>query len=716
MSNNSKEPITLNANMLKFDPENLDVDDDDIVISMPNSMNEGNIEIDKIIIKNPKEKNIIKEKIAYIVNTNNNQASNKRKESNVLVSHSQVHSVLGTKEYFESITQNIKNILNNKVIDMLYLKNVIKLYSTFIHSNNKLIEQEDQLLLSLITEVLISSSSYEHFFELCNYWLYTEYFLSKEANEYYRYDTLLNEIIILIDNNRYTNLPALLDSWEHTWVKFIAQIPRYNSRFINHILSMHDLYFKTNYDLLKKQSYEKMHFHDQLPHLMAFRQIYIEIVNERKINPNDKNDFRKKLLEKFIQMSRNDYNHLNARAINFLFTYIYNISKNIDHFEEYQIRNLAVEGLRELSRITDDSTEDDHLKKSFIEQRFPLYLHLCGKENEVIDELPEVYASSCQLVKQILNRYMKLMMNNIKIFRAKQIITKCDDRCEEIVIAIIDIFYNKPKKIEESIKDDGLFIKIGSYYAKYYQLTKGMISLCNKIPLCDFFLKENFLLGKLKGSNEEFQLEIFETINRNESVAIYDTDIDKELLSAIKNKVLIYIAGYYWYTKDNTVAGSGGDMSSLVLLMRYYFNLFIPLSYDDKINEFDAFCKFMLSLKYPSLCFIELSKGILDYIKTGNNSNSNPIGSSSSFVPIINKENIDSITIIVYMKIALFLNEKIKLSESLEEFNDAFYERFIAFIKNENQNSGLKQHLIMKLDEAIKVSLQGKDLIMFSDL
>lgn len=722
-SNNSKEPITLNANMIKFNPENLEVNS-----SVSNSMrhllfndesnaidlnSKSNIDIGKIIIKNPKEKNIIKEKFSGMMNDNKAQGSNKKKDSNVSIPQQQSQSVLGTKEYFESITQNIKSILNNKVVDLHYLKNVIKLYSTFIHSNNKLIEQEDQLLLSLLTEVLVSSSSYEDFFELCNYWLYTEFLLSNEANEYYRYDTLLNDIITLIDNNRFTNLQELMDSWSSSWVKFISQIPRYNSRFIDHILSMHDLYFKTNYDLLKKQSYEKMQFNEQLPHLMSLRQIYIEIVNERKISPNDRLDFRKKLLDKFIQMSRNDYNHLNARAINFLFSSIYNISKHIDHFEEYRIRTLAIEGLKELLRITDDSIEDEHSKKTFIEQRFPLYLHLCGKENEVIDELPEVYASSCQLVKQIFDRYMKLMMNNINIFRAKQIITKCDDRCEEIVIAIIDIFYNKTNRNEERIKEDGLFIKIGSYYMKYYQLTKGVIALCTRISLRDYFVKENFILNKLNGNtntnvinNDELSMKIIGEIDRNDSVAIYNVDstnIDKELLGNVKHKVLIYIAGYYWYSGDN---GGNGNVNSLLVLMKYYFKLFVPLSNDERLNEFDAFCRFMLGVNYPLLCFIELFKGILDFIKTSNNNNSNG--------PLITKENTESINMLVYVKIAFVLNEKKK--NSFDEFNDNFYDRFIAFIKNEHLNSGFKENLLMKLEDAIKVSLQGKDLIMFGDL
>ena len=103
-------------------------------------------------------------------------------------------------------------------------------------------------------------------------------------------------------------------------------------------------------------------------------------------------------------MSMNDYNHINARAIEFLFPNIYDI-KDTDQYEEKYIKKIAIDHLKELISIKDETSTNEN--KKFIEQRFPLYLHLCGKDIEVIKEFPEVYANRGSIVKKIFDNYMK---------------------------------------------------------------------------------------------------------------------------------------------------------------------------------------------------------------------------------------------------------------------------------------------------------------------
>ena len=121
----AKEPITIEQSFINYDPTSF------LSISNPatNISNNAIENINQIIVQNTKEKNI----------SIDNKADNKDVIMNDTVT-------LSPKDYLESITKNIKTLTSSSTfISLNNFRQIIKLYSSFIHSNDDIsieLEQE----------------------------------------------------------------------------------------------------------------------------------------------------------------------------------------------------------------------------------------------------------------------------------------------------------------------------------------------------------------------------------------------------------------------------------------------------------------------------------------------------------------------------------------------------------------------------------------------
>lgn len=654
----SKDPITIDMNLINYDPTSI------TSISNPatNISNNAIENINQIIVQNTKEKNI----------TIDNKNDNKDIVMNETVT-------ISPKDYLESITKNIKTLTGtSSVISFMNLKQIIKLYSSFIHSNDDInIELElegNKNLRTLIIAKKTKDNSIQEFFTLCIYWLYTEYLYTspQSSNQflYNRYNRLLDDIVSLIESS---NLSSTDESISNLFTSFISNIPQYNSKSIDLIINYHNTFFKDNYSSLKQKSKDKIALINQLPYLSPMKKIYLNIVYNQKCSLTEKEReiAREKLLTCFINMTMNDYNHLNARAIEFLFTEIYDITKDTEQYEEKAIKKIAIERLKELSSLKEDDNKEEN--KNYIEKRFPLYLHLCGKDIEVIKEFPDVYSTCVPIVKNIFNKYMKLLMKTLDKFNAENLIAKCDDKTEEIVICVIKAIYSQKGNFNITEK---LFRNIRMYYMKYFpSLINGAMELCDKIPLSDFYTENNFVIDKIKGSEEEAG-EIMNKINSNSNEWLFS-----EFSVMVKNKAIFYILYYYRYiySKNNLY-------EELLKKFLFFFNKEIAKLPDEEYlqEKKSLFILFASYLKGEQ--FISMIDNILSYFE--------------------NKD--DKVYDLYIESISQCLNSNSNL-------DDKDFDAIVNFVKN-RQSDVIKEKVIKNFDERIKNELRGKDLILFSDL
>ena len=655
----AKEPITIEQSFINYDPTSF------LSISNPatNISNNAIENINQIIVQNTKEKNI----------SIDNKADNKDVIMNDTVT-------LSPKDYLESITKNIKTLTSSSTfISLNNFRQIIKLYSSFIHSNDDIsieLEQEgNKNLRTLIISKKTKDNSLEDFCYLCNYWLYTEYLYTSSTQSqnqylYNRYNRLLDDIVSLIESS---NLSTTDESIATLFTSFISSIPQYNSQSIDLIINYHNNFFKDNYAALKQKSKDKIALINQLPYLSPMKKIYLYIVYNQKcsLSEKEREASREKLLTCFINMTMNDYNHLNARAIEFLFTEIYDITKDTEQYEEKAIKKIAIERLKELSDLKEDDNKEEN--KNYIEKRFPLYLHLCGKDIEVIKEFPDVYSTCVPIVKSIFNKYMKLLMKTLDKFNAENLIAKCDDKTEEIVICVIKAIYSQKGNFNITEK---LFRNIRMYYTKYFPSSiNGAMELCDKIPLSDFYTENNFVIDKIKG-NEEEAGEIMNKINSNSNEWLFS-----EFGVMVKNKAIFYILYYYRYIYSKNIL-----FEELLKKFIFFFNKeLIKLPDEEHLQEKKSlFILFASYLKGEQ--FISMIDNILTYLE--------------------NKDD----------KIYEFYIESIsQCLNSNNSLDDKDFDAIVSFAKN-RQSDSIKEKVIRNFDERIKNELRGKDLILFSDL
>ena len=604
-------------------------------------------------------------------------------------------------KFFILIRANIKNMMNNNsTIYVKKMKHIIKLYTTFIHMNGKIFDQDDQILLRMVKDV--SHNSEENFYTLCIYWLYSEYLLCSKKVEFLRYDTLLDEIIVIL-NKEYPKSDVKL----HT--NLISNIPRYNGKFIKYIIKYNQDYISEHFEELKKQSENKVKIIDQLPYLNSMKRIYIDIVKNEKIYQNDvernKDNYLKLMLDNFLEMTRNDSYDFNLRAIEFIMLYIYNISSN----EVNKIKEFALEGLKDLLTIKDfdsEKTKNDNL----IKKKFPLYFFVSNRDPEVLYSsknysLPNVYSEAANIVRETLNQYLPTLMKQINKFNAIQLLNQCDEKCEEIVLNIIESIYKDESDLseekEEKLIDDKLYRSISKYYDSFTDLIQGVINFSNKIPLPEFFTEYNFVLKRIRISmkdtsennlNSKILHKLNDANNNNSSIIKKFGENSK----SVKNKIIFYII--YFYLEDNLeVKNSFKDVVELFL--NYFFKIILEEKNQEEElkNEITNLQNVLIS-KIKIKQFLESSYEIFAFCNT---------------LETVNKKFIQNL---IYNLIVEVLNSKINLENASIEFTSDIFDKLIEIIKKLDDIKHVNEIFISKLDNKIKEKLRAKDLILFGDI
>lgn len=457
--------------------------------------------------------------------------------------------------YLKSVSENVNNIINSRSeLDINKFKQIIKIYSKLKRSIDIIqINPEDEALFNLLKKFIDKSIC--DFYNLCIFWLSTEYLIcsenkSEDMNKFRRYDLILTKIVDILKQILKESCNSLINS-EDNFAQFILNIPLYNGDFISFITDFQKNYLEKKCDKIEEslKKNRDINLLDAIPFLKSFKYIYINIVNDKNLfDKKEKDTIRKKLLENFFLLTQNK-KYINAKALEFIFNDIYHISK----FEQSAIKDFGINGFDEIK--TKNIEEKDK-----IEQRFFFYFFLCKKDNENIVRLPSVYEGLNESIKEMIdpyieNRFKDLIKHNEQVY-AENLINECKINSEKIVICVIKNIYGNPNyKFENILENEKLYRKIKKYYMTYFQnLTRGIIEISNKIPLKDFFTSYNFVLDKIKQfekeeENKKLVNDILEKINSKETNKNILEDNYIPIFDKITNKILFYIIYYYQKVK-----------------------------------------------------------------------------------------------------------------------------------------------------------------------
>ena len=597
--------------------------------------------------------------------------------------------------YLKSISENINNLLNSKAeLDTNIFKQIIKIYSIMIRTKDKIKFEQDSFLFKLLQKYL--DKSITNFYKISLFWLNTEYLIcsekvNTEINKYKRFDLILTNIIIII-NKLLQNTPHLLINNCLDFVFFISNIPLYNKPFINFISKFQKIYLNNKSDVINEElkRNKEMNLLSVIPFLENIKYIYINIINNKNlVEKKDKEEMRKILLENFLLLSRNK-NYFNAKALEFIFNEIYNISE----YEQNAIKDFANQGFEEIKSL---NGEED---KEKIEQRFFFYLFLCKKDNINTIKLPSIYKDINQLTKDMMNFYIDkrikdLLKQNEKFF-AEKLINECTLYSEDIVVFVIkDIYGNPNYKFENSIEEEKLYRNIKLFYMKYApNLTKGVIEISNKIPIKDFFTTYNFILNKIKQFENEQKHEliydIFEQLNSKDINKNILENIYENIFEKINNKILFYILYYYQNVKNEEYKHYKD------LMIKFHTKKLIELkkeSLDDFNNEMNNFSDQLIQNNSISL------KEIFDIYDLYNENINN--------LNEVSKDDIEALSNEFDKILINFINEKIK-----EGTNNKLLEEYYNKLTQENKKI-FKDKIMKNISEQAKGTL---DLILFGDM
>ena len=597
--------------------------------------------------------------------------------------------------YLKSISENINNLLNSKAeLDINIFKQIIKIYSIMIRTKDKIEFEQDSFLFKLLQKYL--DKSITNFYIISLFWLNTEYLIcsekvNTEINKYKRFDLILTNIIIII-NKLLKNTPLLLINNCLDFVLFISNIPLYNKPLINFISKFQKIYLNNKSDVINEElkRNKEMSLLSVIPFLENIKYIYINIINNKNlVEKKDKEEMRKILLENFLLLSRNK-NYFNAKALEFIFNEIYNISE----YEQNAIKDFANQGFEEIKNF---NGEED---KEKIEQRFFFYLFLCKKDNINTIKLPSIYKDINQLTKDMMNFYIDkrikdLLKQNEKFF-AEKLINECTLYSEDIVVFVIkDIYGNPNYKFENSIEEEKLYRNIKLFYMKYApNLTKGVIEISNKIPIKDFFTTYNFILNKIKQFENEKKHEliydIFEQLNSKEINKNIFENIYEHIFEKINNKILFYILYYYQYVKNEEYKHYKD------LMIKFHTKKLIELkkeSLDDFNNEMNNFSDQLIQDNSINL------KEIFDIYDLYNENINN--------LNEVSKDDIEALSNEFDKILINFINEKIK-----EGTNNKLLEEYYNKLSQENKKI-FKDKIMKNISEQAKGTL---DLILFGDM
>ena len=731
----AKEPISLNTTALKYDPIQA-------LTQQTNSLTQITSQhidnIDQIIIKNTPAKII---NYSLMNNSENNNATtqndnNSISSSQVNDSHTNDHdnqdnnnkeTNVHLNDYFNTISLNLKSILHEDtfLLSVSQIQNIIHIYSKFIHISNKLSADEDNTLLSIIQ----NQSSLHNIYVLFSYWLNTEYTLSAESKEFFRYEALLDKMLSLLSEEHFITNTESASSFNN----FIANVPCYNKTFIDYIISYHINYYNSNYSYIKSEC-NKYDITDLIPYLDSFTTIYSNITNnEDKVLKGNKTEYKLKLLNCFINLTMNDSQQFNLKAITYLLNNITVISLDTDEY----IKSTVVNSLKEISTITETIPEnakfDTNDSTLFIEKRLPLFLMLCSRTLDLIQNYPKMYIECNDNVRNYINKtynkfFGRILHDFIDRSNAEKLIEECNEKSEIIVVLVIRTVYGNHKKfsIESKINDEKLFRNINKYYNAYGgvngELIQGIIEMSTKIPLSDFYTEYNFVLNYVNKWGDSVDMKdhyntIMKTLNDNNMFLwifkeYTNSNNMNEESELVKNKLVYYIVYYY----SHVVNKSAYD-NIIVKFLSYLNSLCVVNTPCDSSNsnehtnnntnddtnvvitdnsnvvhEILSVSKEHLTIK-EYLIFIEKQ---LDVIDTSQQA-SPP---SKHLIPLyINT-------------LPLFLTHKQSNSHCHSISNDD-YDSIISFIK---KHKDTKEAITTSLPNEIKIELRNRDLIFFGDL
>ena len=598
--------------------------------------------------------------------------------------------------YLKSVSENVNNIINSRSeLDINKFKQIIKIYSKLKRSIDIIqINPEDEALFNLLKKFIDKSIC--DFYNLCIFWLSTEYLIcsenkSEDMNKFRRYDLILTKIVDILKQILKESCNSLINS-EDNFAQFILNIPLYNGDFISFITDFQKNYLEKKCDKIEEslKKNRDINLLDAIPFLKSFKYIYINIVNDKNLfDKKEKDTIRKKLLENFFLLTQNK-KYINAKALEFIFNDIYHISK----FEQSTIKDFGINGFDEIK--TKNIEEKDK-----IEQRFFFYFFLCKKDNENIVRLPSVYEGLNESIKEMIdpyieNRFKDLIKHNEQVY-AENLINECKINSEKIVICVIKNIYGNPNyKFENILENEKLYRKIKKYYMTYFQnLTRGIIEISNKIPLKDFFTSYNFVLDKIKQfekeeENKKLVNDILEKINSKETNKNILEDNYIPIFDKITNKILFYIIYYYQKVKGEEYR------HYKEIMIKFHSKKLLELK-DICIDDFNKEIQ-TLSNELIKNDGINLSNifDIYDNYKNNLNIMNNKSERDSEFI----MEKFDKMLI-------NFINEKIKEGDNVK-----ILEEYYKKLSKENKKI-FQDKVIRNISEQAKSSL---DLILFGDI
>ena len=598
--------------------------------------------------------------------------------------------------YLKSVSENVNNIINSRSeLDINKFKQIIKIYSKLKRSIDIIqINPEDEALFNLLKKFIDKSIC--DFYNLCIFWLSTEYLIcsenkSEDMNKFRRYDLILTKIVDILKQILKESCNSLINS-EDNFAQFILNIPLYNGDFISFITDFQKNYLEKKCDKIEEslKKNRDINLLDAIPFLKSFKYIYINIVNNKNLfDKKEKDTIRKKLLENFFLLTQNK-KYINAKALEFIFNDIYHISK----FEQSAIKDFGINGFDEIK--TKNIEEKDK-----IEQRFFFYFFLCKKDNENIVRLPSVYEGLNESIKEMIdpyieNRFKDLIKHNEQVY-AENLINECKINSEKIVICVIKNIYGNPNyKFENILENEKLYRKIKKYYMTYFQnLTRGIIEISNKIPLKDFFTSYNFVLDKIKQfekeeENKKLVNDILEKINSKETNKNILEDNYIPIFDKITNKILFYIIYYYQKVKGEEYR------HYKEIMIKFHSKKLLELK-DICIDDFNKEIQ-TLSNELIKNDGINLSNifDIYDNYKNNLNIMNNISERDSEFI----MEKFDKMLI-------NFINEKIKEGDNVK-----ILEEYYKKLSKENKKI-FQDKVIRNISEQAKSSL---DLILFGDI
>ena len=654
----------------------------------PISIDKSELKFDYTIPQNYEE---ILPSIKYILKTNlEPRGLPKKIKENLNKVIPSKDNPISMKLYLKAVSDNIDNLINSwNELEPKDFKLLIKTYSNLIRINDNIYFEQDKLFFDLLEKYLYKSVS--NFFNLCSYWLYTEFLLC--SNNYdnaeikiygKRYEEILKNIIQIL--NKTLDNDISLINYKKEFNTFISNVPLYNKMFIDFIIKFHRLCL----DMLDDESIKSEHsITNFLLYLENMKLIYINIINDRNLSEKkDKEEMKKNLLENFLIMTRYK-KFLSAKSMTFIFKDIYCISK----FEEEVIRQFGLEGLEEIKKYK----EVDKIK---IDQRFFFYLSLCAKNKENIFKLPSLYEEADETIKDFMNNYNKYIEGNLKgidQYYAATLISKCGEKSENIVINIIKNIYGNPNyKCEKNIEEEKLYRNIKSYYMKYCpNLIRGVVELANKIPINDFFENYNFILDKIKQNEAKPEIinEIFEQINsfeKNKNILGNNVKNTYNNYDNIKDKIFFYILYYFQNIKKEG--------------FKYYKDLMIKFNIKKIIkmkNESEE--NFKNELNNISTQFINDNKiNLLEIFNIYDEYKENIKNMNE-----IQKEEIDIIINEFDKNIINIINEKLLVEQS-----DKLLEEYYNKLSQENKDI-FKDKILKNISSQAKGKL---DLITFGDI